>query len=258
MDGVYLQTQKMQCLQIGEGEKILFAFHGFGQNPNVFEDLRPLLPNYTIYSFDLLSFGKTPSKQDVIRLFEEFLNNQQISSFSVLSFSIGSKMALSLLEYFSERIEKLILIAPDGFKKNYWYEFATSYVGKKFFWQFIKNPDFFLKTAQLLSKFKVLDRHLLRIAQSYTDSPPKRFLVWRTWLSQQHLFPNHKVLHKIYQKNEIYTQIFTAAEDKICPLAPILDFSKPYRCIEVIQSPFQHHRLLKETLKNSYFLSFLK
>jgi pimeloyl-ACP methyl ester carboxylesterase len=258
MDGVYLQTQKMQCLQIGEGKKILFAFHGFGQNPNVFECLRPLLPEYTIYSFDLLSFGKEPSKQTCISLINEFCNNQAINTFSVLSFSIGSKMALSLVEYFSERIEKLILIAPDGFKKNYWYQFATSYLGKKVFWQFIKNPVFFLKIAQFLSKFKILDKHLLRIAQSYTDSPPKRFLVWRTWLSQKYLFPNHKALHKVYQKNEICTQIFTAAKDKICPIAPILTFSKPYRCIEVIQSPFQHHRLLKETLKNSYFLGFLK
>lgn len=258
MDGAYLQTQKMQCLQIGEGEKKLFAFHGFGQNPNVFECLRPLLPDYTIYSFDLLSFGKEPSKQEVFRLLDEFCQNQQIKKFSIVSFSIGSKMALSLLENFSEKIEKIVLIAPDGFRKNYWYQFATSHFGKNFFWQFIKNPAFFLKIAQFLSKFKILDTHLLRIAQSYTDSPPKRFLLWRTWLSQKYLFPNHKILHKVYQKNEICTQIFTSAEDKICPLAPILAFSKPYRCIEVIQSSAKHHRLLKETLKNSYFIDFLK
>ncbi|MFN3315350.1 MAG: alpha/beta fold hydrolase [Raineya sp.] len=258
MDGVYLQTQKMQCLQIGEGEKILFAFHGFGQNPNVFECLRPLLPNYTIYSFDLLSFGKEPQKKEIFRLVDEFCHNQQIKKFSIVSFSIGSKIALSLLENFSEKIEKMILIAPDGFRKSYWYQFATSFFGKKLFWQFIKNPHYFLKIAHYLSKIKILNKELLKITQIYTDTPPKRFLLWRTWLSQKHLFPNHKVLHKVYQENQIFTKIFATAEDRFCPLPPILTFSKNHTCIEVVQSPTKHHRLLNETLKNSYFLDFLK
>ena len=257
MDGVYLQTQKMQCLQIGEGTKTLFAFHGFGQSPSVFECLRQYLPQYTIYSFDLLSFGKEPSKKEVFGLLEQFCHTHHIQSFSILSFSIGSKMALSLLEHFSEQVEKLVLIAPDGFQKNYWYEFASSSFGKKIFWQFVKNPTFFLKIAHYLSRAKILNKELLKIAQVYTDSPPKRFLLWRTWLSQKHLFPNHQILQKVYQKNNILTKIFTASEDKLCPLPPIIAFSETHKCIEVIHSPSKHHRLLQETLKNSNFINFL-
>lgn len=258
MDGVYLQTQKMQCLQIGEGEKILFAFHGFGQKPDVFECLRQYLPQYTVYSFDLLSFGKMPQKQELFHLLEEFCYRQRIRRFSLLSFSIGSKMALSIIENFSEKIEKIVLIAPDGFQKNYWYQFATSDFGKKIFWQFIKKPQFFFKIAHFLVKIKLLDRQLLKIAQIYTDSPPKRFLLWRTWLSQKHLFPNHQTLQEVYRKNSISTKIFVSSEDQLCPLPPILAFSKAFSCIEVVHSSTKHHRLLNETLKNSYFLDFLK
>lgn len=257
MDGVYLQTHKMQCLQIGTGTKTLFAFHGFGQNPNVFECLRQYLPQHTIYSFDLLSFGKEPSKKEVFDLLEQFCNTHHIESFSILSFSIGSKIALSLLEHFPEKVKKIVMIAPDGFKKNYWYQFATSSFGKKIFWQFIKNPNFFLKIAHYLSKTKVLNKELLKIAQVYTDSPTKRFLLWRTWLSQKNLFPNHQILRKVYRENNILTKIFTASEDNLCPLPPILAFSRAYRCIEVIRSPVKHHRLLQETLKNSDFINFL-
>lgn len=257
MDGVYLQTQKMQCLQIGEGEKILFAFHGFGQNPQVFECLRQYLPQYTTYSFDLLSFGKEPSKQEVFGLLEQFCHMYRVDKFSVVSFSIGSKMALSLLEHFSHQIEKLVLIAPDGFQKNYWYQLATSTFGKKIFWQFIKNPSFFLKIAHYLSKVKILNKDLLKIAQIYTDSPPKRFLLWRTWLSQKNLFPNHQNLQQILTERPIPTKIFTASQDKLCPLPPIIAFGKVHNCVEIISSDSKHHRLLQEILKNSDFINFL-
>jgi len=258
MDGVYLQTQKMQCLQIGRGEKVLFAFHGFGQNPSVFECLRQYLPQYTIYSFDLLSFGKEPTKSEVFGLLEQFCKTHHITFFSILSFSIGSKMALSLLEHFSEQVEKIVLIAPDGFQKNFWYEFATSSIGKQIFWKFIKKPSFFLKIAEFLSKIKFIDTDLLKIAKIYTDNPPKRFLLWRTWLSQKHLFPNHQSLQKIYDEKPIATRIFVSETDKLCPVAPIRNFSKNYRCIKIIDSPTQHHRLLDEILRNQLFLEFLQ
>ncbi|GAB4128722.1 MAG: hypothetical protein OHK0045_20620 [Raineya sp.] len=258
MDGVYWQIQKMQCLQIGEGRKTLFAFHGFGQNPNVFESLRTFLPDYTTYSFDLLSFGKEPNKEAIFTLIDNFCKNQSIDKFSVLSFSIGSKIALSLLEHFSERIERLILLAPDGFQRNYWYEFATSFWGRRIFWQFIKHPNFFLKIAYYLSKIHLLDRQMLKMAEIYTNSPPKRLLLWRTWLSQKHLFPNHQVLHNVYRARGIPTQIFVASEDKLCPAKPILEFSRKYACIELVHSTVKHHHLLNDVLKNSYFLNFLK
>jgi len=258
MDGVYLQMQKMQCLQIGEGEKVLFAFHGFGQKPSVFECLRQYLPQYTIYSFDLLSFGKEPSKSEVFGLLEQFCKTHHIRFFSILSFSIGSKMALSLLEHFSEQVEKVVLIAPDGFQRNFWYEFAISFIGKPIFWKFIKKPSFFLKIAEFLSKIKFIDADLLKIAKIYTDSPPKRFLLWRTWLSQKHLFPNHQSLQKIYNKKPIATRIFVSETDKLCPVAPIRNFSKNYHCIKIIDSSTQHHRLLGEILRNPLFLDFLQ
>jgi len=258
VDGVYFQVDKMQCLRIGEGEKILFAFHGFGQNPHVFECLKAFLPNYTIYSFDLLSFGKTPQKEDVYKLIQTFCTNYKIEKFSVLAFSIGAKMALSIVEKFSEKIEKICLVAPDGFKKSFWYEFAVSWIGKPLFWRFIKKPHQIFKIAYYLQAFKFVKNEQIRMAQKYTDSAPKRFLLWRTWLANQYLYPNHKVLQQIYTTQNIATYIFLAENDEVIPAQPILYFAQKHTCVQTTHKNCSHFRVLTEVLKSQDFLDFFK
>ncbi|KOY87933.1 hypothetical protein AD998_18915 [bacterium 336/3] len=258
MDGVYFQVDKMQCLRIGEGERNLFAFHGFGQNPEVFNCLRTLLPNYTIYSFDLLSFGKTPQKDDINELIQTFCKNYQIKKFSVVAFSIGAKMALSIVEKLASQIEKICLVAPDGFKKTFWYEFAVSWIGKPLFWRFIQKPHQIFKIAYYLQSVKLIKNEQIRMAQKYTESAPKRFLLWRTWLANQYLYPSHKNLQKIFATQELPTQIFLAEQDELIASKPILHFAQKHNCIQTTHKNCSHFRVLAEVLKSQEFLDFFK
>jgi pimeloyl-ACP methyl ester carboxylesterase len=256
VDGIYLQIDKMQCLQIGEGKKILFAFHGFGQNPTTFEALRCVLPDYTIYSFDMLSFGKQPKKREVFEQIERFCKSYGIDKFSLLAFSIGAKMALCLVEHFSEKIEKICLVAPDGFKKHFWYNLAVSSIGKPLFWRFIKHPHLFFRWAHYLAYLKILPHQLIKIAEKYTDTPPKRFLLWRTWLAYKNLFPHHPSLHRIFEQKSIPTKIILAYDDHLIPMKSVTTFSDKYSCIQTEQTVYLHHRVLHEAFKQPSFSSF--
>ncbi|MDX1903825.1 MAG: alpha/beta fold hydrolase [Thermonemataceae bacterium] len=256
MQGTYLQIEKMQCLHIGSGEKVLFAFHGFGQTPNFVEVLAEKLPQYTIYSFDLLSFGKEPSKKEVLRLINSFCKQYKITEFAILAFSIGGKMALSFLENCHQNISKVCLIAPDGFKKHFFYEFAVSRFGKILFWKFIKNPLFFIKLAKRLLPSSFSKE--LKIIEKYTQTPPKRFLLWRTWLANRFLYPNHKKLHKIWEEQQYPTQIWLAENDLLAPIVAIHRFSKKHKSIHLKEIPTNHQKLLHEVFANREFLNFFK
>jgi pimeloyl-ACP methyl ester carboxylesterase len=255
--GEYLQIENLQCLQIGVGEKVLVAFHGFGQTPQIFEQLENILPEYTIFSFDLLSFGREPSKSEVLKLFEKFFQNQQIEKFNLLAFSIGAKIALCLLENFSEKIEKITLVAPDGFQKRFWYKFATSVWGKPLFWQFIRYPQWIYPIADLLSKISLISKAKYRQIKNFTDTPPKRLLLWKTWLSQKNFSPILKSIEEVLSQKKIKMQIFLAYQDELCDEKPIIAFAEKQKSVELLATSYKHHRILQEVLKDNRFAEFM-
>ena len=131
--------------RFGEGPKIAVCFHGFGEDASMFGFLTNYVGNqYTFYSIDLPFHGKTEWKEglnfthkDLLQIVEAITredNQKQATNsqkFSLLGFSLGGRIALSLYEAMPDKIEKLVLLAPDGLKVNFWYWLATqTWLGK--------------------------------------------------------------------------------------------------------------------------------
>ncbi len=255
--GEYLQIENLQCLQIGTGKKCILAFHGFGQTPKVFEYLENILPEYTIFSFDLLSFGREPSKKQVLKQFEAFLQKQQIAKFNLIAFSIGAKVALVLLENFSKKIEKITLIAPDGFEKHLIYAFATSFWGKPLFWQFVRHPQRFYFIINSLNKTSLISKVEYLQIKNFTDTLAKRLLLWKTWLSQKNFSPQLKNIKRILAQKRIQMQIFLAYQDELCSEGPIIAFANNQASVRLLFTTYKHHRILQEVLKDNRFAAFM-
>jgi len=45
-----------------------------------------------------------------------FLGKEKIELFAVVGFSLGGKFALATLEAFTDKVTKVVLLAPDGIK----------------------------------------------------------------------------------------------------------------------------------------------
>jgi pimeloyl-ACP methyl ester carboxylesterase len=158
------EGSRLHYLKYLGGEKIMLAFHGYGQDAQVFHEISTYLTNgYTVYSFDLFFHGRSTwnktkgefSKNELETIFNMFLGKENISEFSVMAFSLGGKTALCLAELYPEKIEKLILIAPDGIKTSFWYNLAT-YPGpiRSLFRYIIFSPKLFFQLASLLYHLK--------------------------------------------------------------------------------------------------------
>ncbi len=158
---VYQQVSLHYSLT-GKGKKVLLAFHGYGQTKLHFRHIaKQLSGQYTLYTFDLFFHGKSiwPFKDNPLTknflagMMSAFLEKEKINQFSLMGFSMGGKMVLSLLEQFPDRVEQLILIAPDGIKTSFWYSLAT-YPGwtKQYFRSLVISPYAFKKPSFYLPK----------------------------------------------------------------------------------------------------------
>src|SRR5690606_39104218 len=131
---IHYRRNLLHYVKAGNGKHPLLVFHGFGQDHTLYVPLlRSLSAKYTLYIVDLFFHGKSEwnegerplEKSAWAGIMKVLLQEQNISRFSILAYSLGGKFALAMLEEFPDRIEKLFLVAPDGIKTSFWYSMAT-------------------------------------------------------------------------------------------------------------------------------------
>ena len=131
----------------GTGDKMLVCFHGYGENALSFSCLATHLPDYSIIAIDLPNHGET-AWQETGDLFPETLLQivlqicgNQPQRISLMGYSMGGRVCMQLVQLAPEIVERLVLIAPDGFNRNFWYNFSTqTVIGNKLFHFSMKHP----------------------------------------------------------------------------------------------------------------------
>lgn len=97
------------------GNRPLLMFHGYGQDASVFKHIEGYSIELFFHGNSIWNKGEEPlEKSEWKDIIDEFLNKNNITTFSVLGFSMGGKFALATLEAFPGRVKEIILLAPDG------------------------------------------------------------------------------------------------------------------------------------------------
>lgn len=206
---------------------MLLLFHGFGQHHSTFAALtETLADHYTLYAFDLFFHGKSkwnederPMEKDIWKeIISHFLNEHKIEKFNVLGFSLGGKFALTTLELFSSQIEHIFLLAPDGIKTNFWYSLATyPILLRKFFKSMITKPGRLHAITSLLHRLHLMDKSLLRFAESQMDTQEKRNRVYYSWVVFRHLKFDLRIISGLIKQHSIHLTVITGKHDKVIP-----------------------------------------
>src|SRR5580698_7754551 len=98
--------------KFGNGPKIMLCFHGYGMHGKQFKLLESDLGSkYTFYGFDLFFHKETKlkdqslpvikkgiSKKELANFIEDFCQHQSIERFSVISYSMGTHYATTVIE----------------------------------------------------------------------------------------------------------------------------------------------------------------
>lgn len=232
----------------GKGERVLLAFHGFGQDHKAFERLpEKFSEHYTIYSFDLFFHGKSDWKKGEEpleksfwkSLLSEFLTHFKIARFNLLGFSMGGKFVLATLEALPEKAEQVFLLAPDGIKTNTWYSLATyPFMLRRFFKSMILHPGRFHSIVRFAHKTGIIDKGVLRFAESQMNTEAKRHQVYLSWVVFRHLkFKMGTIAHRI-NSNNIGLTVVIGKHDKIITAKNMngLLSKVPYHTIEILDT----------------------
>lgn len=219
------EKAEVHYFKSGHGKKVLLAFHGFGQSKQHFLQFSKALgKQYTIYSFDLfyhgLSFwheGEKPLKKEFWKnLIHQFLIQQEISHFSLAGYSMGGKFALAILEAFPERVDRLMLIAPDGIKNNFWYTLAT-YPSRirKIFRAMIVKPVYFNNLVSFFSKVGIINKSLVKFASFQMNTRKKRRQVYYSWVVFRLLKFEIIKIATLINRHSIQVDIYLGKYDKM-------------------------------------------
>ncbi len=213
----------------GEGPMAVLAFHGFGRTGADFAILEKALgATCTLYAFDLHFHGNSPrypdradvpfSPAELANYFTAFASSVGSQKMTLLGYSLGGRLAMSLLEQAPERIERVFLAAPDGLKTRPWYRgLATSPFGRRLYKWFVENPTVVHGLINGLRAVRLMNERMHRFLMGQTDSRIKRELVRDVWLSYRLIEPD---LHQVAAKaraHGIPVHLFFGTHDRVIP-----------------------------------------
>jgi len=214
----------------GTGNRILIAFHGFGQSASIFQNISTALQNdFTVYACSLFYHGDSKFPDHVVpgeplpaeflqRGVEEFCKQNNIKKFSLMGYSLGGKLVLKLIEMMPQQIESVILLAPDGVKKSRWYYFATNhFIGKRLFKKVVYNPGILFALVNGFRAGRMISEKMKKFVYSQFSDADNRLKVMNVWNTYSMITPKVRNVKKMMSDYNIKTLIFTGTYD------PVLD-----------------------------------
>lgn len=229
---------QVEYLVFGSGSQTLLAFHGFDNDA---EDLFVFEPSlgkqFTIIAVNLFFHGKSradlpPEKsvfdrQQLSIVTEALLAQHAIHRFSLLGYSLGGRVCLTLIELFADRIDSVFLLAADGLKLNRWYVFITgSPFGRLLFRRVVKRPAIFIRLAAVFRKMKIIGEKQYKFALSNFDSSEKRKKVYEVWMIYRLLLPDHRKVAREIRKHKIPLHLVFGKYDSIIPLDHAVEIAR--------------------------------
>ena len=241
----------------GMGSQLLLCFHGYGETGQSFHFLENYISHqYKIITIDLPYHGNTKWEEgmhfeidDLIQIIETLFQKENINgqNFTLVGYSMGGRIALSLLQYLSSRIGRLILIAPDGLKINFWYWLSTqTRIGNTLFAATIHNPRIFLILLHWVNRIGFVNQSIYKFVNHFLHDKMKRKQLYLRWTCFRKYKPDLKKIKKIIAERSIPIHLLYGIHDRIITPARGEDFRKHIESHCTIELVNSGHQLLQE------------
>ena len=216
-------NNKINCLRIGKGKKLIIAFHGFGDSAELFVVFKPYLhEDYTIVSIDLPGHGlsqwqdKYMLPEALMALVQGIKNDFAVEQFSLMGFSLGARVALNIVGLQPTWVDRLVLLAPDGLKNNFWYYFSTrNLLGRAVFQQVLNRPQPWIKWFHTMRNLNLIDESRFKFVSSKLMNHSVNEQVAYVWPVMSRLKPNPSVVKHNIKKYKIPVHIYMGIFDRI-------------------------------------------
>lgn len=236
----------------GTGNRALLCFHGFGQTKEIFQPwVERLCADYTIYSFDLFYHGKSHrpfeklSKNRWSSYLEQFLEQEELSRFDVLGYSLGGRFAIATAFCFREKVQHLTLIAPDGIYLTPWFKLATYPVLKTLLKWAMLHPSLIDRLLNLNDRFPIIDSYIAQFIRKELGSLENRKRVYVSWNYFKSLGYNKRQLAEGFTNSKYSKTLVLGDKDHVLPPKVLLPLIKKMGAFRIHRLPMKHHQLIR-------------
>jgi len=227
-DVISFRSSRLHYHRWGRGGKLLLCFHGYGESAETFSLLaEPLGDEYTIVAIDMPLHGKTEWNEgldftvdQLLVIIDTILTGIDVipdpRSWHLMGYSMGGRIALSLLEAAPEKVEKLILAAPDGLRLNPWYWLATqTRPGRLLFWYTMYHPGWFLFMLKTGNKLKLVNPSVYKFVVNFIGRHEVRRELYTRWTTLRHFRPHLNKIKTIIRTRQLPVRILYGKYDRI-------------------------------------------
>jgi pimeloyl-ACP methyl ester carboxylesterase len=235
---IALGNQLIHYFVLGSGKRLVFAFHGYANTAALFDFVAN--EDCTVLCFDLPYQGMSLwpedqliQPQDLAQMLVDLMNQYEVTQCSLLGFSIGARYCLTLMARIPDAIDRLVLVAPDGLRRNYLYGFLTrTQIGHFLFKRFAHNGAAYLRLFAMLQQLGFIPRDKYLFAMQYIRNEAARGLLYQIWMNTRLLVPDLKQLQQQIQPSTSI-HLFMGRYDNIIPLVQGLRLKRKMPCVQL-------------------------
>jgi pimeloyl-ACP methyl ester carboxylesterase len=209
----------------GKGNRLLLCFHGYSESCQSFSFLEDeLTADFAIIAVDLPFHGKTDWKegldftpQNLLDIIEQITGDIfHHSKIYLLGFSMGARVALSLLQLMPVHIEKMVLLAPDGLKTHGWYKLATqNKLGNRLFRFTMQNPGWLLSLLSIANKIRLTNQSVYKFTNAYIQDEQVRDELYKRWTCMREFRPDLSRIKSLIREHRIPARLLYGQYDRI-------------------------------------------
>lgn len=220
------QGQQLHYLKGGNGVRNLICLHGYGESAAHFAFLESHLgAAFTLYAIDLPWHGRTHwagrltfPVSGLMAVLQRMIPDFNTASNTLLAYSMGGRVALTLLERMPAVWERAVLLAPDGLKVNPWYWLATqTQLGNGLFRFTMQHPCWLLWLVKAAHRLHLINPSVGKFVHQYIDDPAVRADLYRIWTTLRKFRPNLRRLGRQLQRRPIPVHVLFGQYDRIIP-----------------------------------------
>jgi pimeloyl-ACP methyl ester carboxylesterase len=224
------KSSQISYYRFGNGPSIAICFHGYGENGQIYGFLEKYAGDaFTFYAIELPHHGDTLWQEttcfthhDLTDIIDNIVggNNKNSATISpdltLVGFSLGGRIALSLYQSIPSRVQKLILMAPDGLKVNFWYWLATqTNAGNGLFALTMRRPGWFFGFLKMLNGLGLVNASIFKFVNYYIGDEQARKLLYARWTVLRKLKPNLKRIKSLVRKYKTPVRVIYGKHDRI-------------------------------------------
>lgn len=222
------KRSQISYYRLGQGPQPVLCFHGYAEEGTVFEFLESHVGDrYSFFAIDLPFHGQTQWNEgldftpaDLQQITEAILAQNNFSSnpagLSLVGFSLGGRAALSLYQACPDPINKLVLLAPDGLKVNFWYRLSTRTApGRGLFAWTMKHPGWFFGLLKLINRIGLVNASIFKFVNYYIGNTEARLRLYQRWVSLRRLKPSLTRIKQLIRRQHSSVRLLYGRYDRI-------------------------------------------